>query len=81
MKTFFYYKAPLRVTGYLQMKQNWIVLLLIVLFFFVVGFLILYDQYARIGVWFQLSDLHHETFAISSFALAIGILIGAIIQK
>jgi hypothetical protein len=81
MKTFFYFKAPLRIVGYLQMKLNWIVLLLTALFFFVVGFLILYDQYTRIGVWFQFSDVHHETFASSAFALAIGILIGGIIKK
>ena len=81
MKTFFYFKTLLRVAGYPQVKLNWIVLLLTVLFFFVVGFLTLYDQYTRIGIWFQLSDLHHETFAISSFALAIGILIGAKIKK
>jgi len=63
------------------MKLNWFVLFLTVLFLFVVGFLILYDQYSGIGVWFQLSDLHHETFAISSFAIAIGIVIGAIITN
>jgi hypothetical protein len=81
MKTFFYYKISFKAIGYLQMKKNWIFPLLTVLFFFIVGFLILFDQYARIGVWFQMSDLHHETFAISSFSLAIGILIGAIIKK
>jgi hypothetical protein len=63
------------------MKLNWIVILFTVLFFFAVGFLILYDNYTRVGIWFQLSDLHHETFAISAFALAIGILIGAKIKK
>ncbi len=61
------------------MKLNWIITLLAVLFFFAVGFLILYDNYTRVGIWFQLSDLHHETFAMFSFALAVGILIGAII--
>ncbi len=63
------------------MKLNWIVLHLTVLFFFAVGFLILYDNYNRVGIWFQLSDLHHETFAMASVALAIGILIGAKIKK
>jgi hypothetical protein len=79
MKRFFYFKTTLRVAGLPQMKLNWIVILFTALFFFAVGFLILYDNYTRIEVWFQLSDLHHETFAMSSFALAIGILIGAII--
>ena len=63
------------------MKLNWIVIYLTVLFFFAAGFLILYDNYNRVGIWFQLSDLHHETFATASFALAIGILIGAKIKK
>jgi hypothetical protein len=45
--------------------------------FFVVGFLILLEQYLNYGVWFQIKDIHHETFALSSFALAIGILIGS----
>jgi hypothetical protein len=63
------------------MKLNWIVLLSTALFFLAVGFLILYDNYNRVGIWFQFSDLHHETFAISSFALAIGMLIGAKIKK
>ncbi len=45
--------------------------------FLVIGITILLDQYLNYGIWFQLTDLHHETFALSSFALAIGILIGS----
>jgi hypothetical protein len=71
----------LRAEGYLQMKLNWIAILLTALFFFGASFLILYDQYMKIGIWFQFTDLHHETFAIASFAIAIGILIGAVIKK
>jgi len=48
--------------------------------FAVIGFLILYDQFLLIGIWFQLEDFHHETFALCSFALAIGILVGALTQ-
>jgi hypothetical protein len=44
--------------------------------FFVVAFLILLDQYLQTGIWFQLRDIHHETFALASVALAVGILIG-----
>ena len=51
------------------------------LFFAALGFLILYDQYLMIEIWFQAKDLHHETFALSAFALAIGVLIGTLIQK
>jgi hypothetical protein len=67
--------------GYTQMKLNWLAPLLTVLFFFAVGFLILYDQYTRTGVWFEFSQIHHETLAMVSFALAIGILIGSVLKK
>jgi len=64
------------------MKLNWIVVLSTALFFFVAGFLVLYDQYSRIGAWFQFPQiLHHEPIALFLFALAIGIFIGAIIKK
>ncbi len=62
------------------MRLNWIILILTVVFLFFMSFLILYDQYTRIGIWFQFLDLHHEAFALMSFALAIGIIIGAIIM-
>jgi hypothetical protein len=51
------------------------------LLFAVVGFLILYDQYLINEIWFQVEDLHHESFALSSFTLVIGVLIGAFTQK
>ncbi len=63
------------------MKRNCIILLLTAMIFLVVGFLILYDQYVYFGVWFQFSDLHYETFALSSFALALGIVIDSVIKK
>jgi len=50
-------------------------------FFFVIGIVILLEQYLNFGVWFQIKDIHHETFALSSFALAIGILIGSNFPK
>jgi hypothetical protein len=80
MKTFFYLELCLeeQVT---YMKLNWIAIFLTALFFVGISFLIQYDQYMRIGVWFQFADLHHETFAIASFAVAIGIFIGAILKK
>jgi len=57
------------------MDKKWIGVFLSILFF-VVGFLILFEQYLNYGVWFESIQIHHETFALSSFALAIGILIG-----
>ncbi|MHA2407530.1 MAG: hypothetical protein ACXACA_04095 [Candidatus Ranarchaeia archaeon] len=45
--------------------------------FFVIDFLIMLDQYLQIGIWFQLKDIHHETFTLSSFTQAIAILIGS----
>jgi uncharacterized RDD family membrane protein YckC len=62
------------------MGKSWIAISLSMLFF-VVGVLILLDQYSSIGIWFQLRDLHHETFALSSFALAIGILTGSVFAR
>jgi hypothetical protein len=50
-------------------------------FFVALGIIILLEQYLNFGVWFQLTDIHHETFALSSFALAIGILIGSNFPK
>jgi hypothetical protein len=50
-------------------------------FFFVIAYLILYQQKVTYGVWFQISDLHHETFAIASFAIGLGIIIGAVINS
>ncbi len=47
--------------------------------FLLVSILILYDQKKTIGVWFQIGDVvHHESIAIFSFAVAIGIVLGAI---
>jgi hypothetical protein len=46
------------------------------LLFAIVGFIILFVQYLMVEIWFEVEDLHHETFALSSFTLAIGILIG-----
>ncbi len=63
------------------MKLNSIVIVLTVISLFVAGFLVLNDQYSRIGVWFQMSDLHHETFALAFFALAVGVIIGTLIKK
>ena len=64
------------------MKLNWIVPFSTAVVFFVAGFLVLYDQYLRIGVFFEFSQiLHHETLALIFFALAIGILLGLILKK
>lgn len=79
METFFYFRASFRVYRLPKMKLNWIILLLTVLFLFVAGLLILHNQYIRIGVWFQMSDIHHETLALISFALAFGMLLGSVI--
>jgi hypothetical protein len=59
-----------------KMKPNFTAIFSAASFFFT-GSLILLDQYLNIGIWFQLKDIHHETLALSSFALAIGILLGS----
>jgi hypothetical protein len=62
------------------MGNRWIALLIAVVFF-VLAFLILFQQKITFGVWFQISDLHHETFALASVALGLGVLIGSIITE
>jgi hypothetical protein len=49
-------------------------------FFFLIGFLVLLDQFLKIGVWFQIRDIHHETLALTAFALAIGISLGSFLR-
>lgn len=64
------------------MKLTWIAPVSTFLFFLAAGFLVLFDQYRRIGVWFEFSQvLHHETFALILFALAVGVLLGSILKK
>jgi hypothetical protein len=58
--------------------RKWIALTVAILSF-VAAFLILYDQYASFGIWFQIEDIHHEAFAMSAVALGIGTIIGSII--
>ncbi len=72
--------AAIRMLGEKPMDKKWIVVSLSILFF-VVGFLIMLEQYLNFGIWFQMKDIHHETFALSSFALAIGILVGLSARK
>lgn len=56
-----------------------ILVLVLAAFFFIASFLILYHQKVTFGRWFQFQDvLHHETFALVLFALALGVIIGAI---
>ena len=61
--------------------KNFLIAIILSTFFVALGIIILLEQYLNFGVWFQLKDIHHETFALSSFALAIGILIGSNFPK
>ncbi len=56
-------------------SNRWVAVLVAVVFF-AVAFLILYQQKVTFGLWFQIGDLHHETFAIASLAAGLGVLIG-----
>jgi hypothetical protein len=57
--------------------MKWVALILACIFF-LTAFLILFQQYVVFGVFFEFDDaLHHESFAMSGFALGIGILISA----
>lgn len=58
------------------LRKRWVAVL-VAFVFLVLGFLILYQQKVTFGVWFEIKDIHHETFALSFLALGIGVLIGA----
>jgi hypothetical protein len=62
------------------MDNRWVAVIVGVVFF-VAAFLIQLQQKITFGLWFQISDLHHETFAIACVALGIGIIIGALISE
>jgi hypothetical protein len=49
--------------------------------FFILAFFIQFQQKVTFGVWFQIEDIHHETFALASIALGLGVLIGAAITE
>ena len=53
----------------------------LVALFFIIGFVILVEQNFNYGIFFDLNDIHHETFALSSFSLAIGLVIGSKLSK
>jgi hypothetical protein len=48
--------------------------------FFGLAFLILLHQEVTFGLWFQIGDLHHETFAIAAVAMGLGVLVGSTIS-
>jgi hypothetical protein len=50
-------------------------------FFFLIGFMIMLEHFINYGVWFQLDDIHHETFVLASFALGIGLILGSKLPK
>ena len=61
--------------------SNRLIAVLIAVVFFVLAFSILLLQKETFGVWFQINVLHHETFALASVALGLGVLIGAAITS
>ena len=64
---------------YWIMHSNWHVII-VSLVFFIIGLLIALAQYLIMGIWFQVKDLHHETFIMSSFGVGIGVLIGSVFR-
>ena len=65
------------------MRKRFIVIVTAILVFvlFVLAFLIQFQQKITFGLWFQIRDLHHETFAIAAVALGLGVLIGSAITE
>jgi uncharacterized membrane protein len=55
--------------------------LLLVTLFLALGFFTMLHQFLCWGVWFQPEDLHHETFVLSCFAMALGVYIGTKMSK
>ena len=68
------------ISGGCLVFKRWVPVL-IALVFFVLAFLIQFQQKLTFGIWFQMGDLHHETFAIASVALGLGVLIGAVMTE
>jgi hypothetical protein len=62
------------------MSNRWVAVFVAAVFF-VLAFLILYDQKITFGFWFQINDLHHETFALASAFFGLGVLIGSAITE
>ena len=62
------------------MFKRWVPVLIAVVFF-VLALLIQFQQKVTFGLWFQIRDIHHETFAIAAVALGLGVLIGSAITE
>jgi hypothetical protein len=62
------------------LSNRWVAVLIAAVFF-TVAFLIMLQQKLTFGLWFQIGDLHHETFAIAAVAMGLGVLVGSAITK
>jgi hypothetical protein len=62
------------------LSNRWVAVLIAVVFF-TAAFLILLQQKLTFGLWFQLGDLHHETFAIAAVAFGLGVLVASAITE
>lgn len=62
------------------MSNRWVAVLIAAVFF-TFAFLILLQQKLSFGLWFQIGDLHHETFAIAVVGIGLGVLVGSAITK
>jgi len=45
----------------------------LMIIFFIIGLIILLEQYFNYGKFFEVTDIHHETFAIGFFCISLGI--------
>jgi len=55
------------------MKQRFKKLIFLLL---LVAFLIGLHQYFLYGIWFELGDMHHETFIVGVVCIILGLIIG-----
>ena len=54
------------------MNKKTVVVILILL---ILAFLVAFHQYYYWQIWFQMNDIHHETFVVAFISLALGIAI------
>ena len=50
---------------------------LLAYFCLLAAILILTHQYIIYGTWFEIADIHHETFSLALFTFSLGVLLGS----
>ena len=56
-----------------RMNKKTVALILVLL---LLAFLVAFHQFSLWQIWFEIDDVHHETFVVALVCLALGIVIG-----